>query len=155
MVQNVLLETTIENVMNTVEETSSLFSSENIHKLIGDIANWGLNFIFKLVLSLLVWKIGKYLVKLLLKISDKALSKGDFDIGVIKFISSILRMVSYAIILTAILDILGIQTASIIAVFGSAALALSMSLQGSLSNLAGGILIMLFKPFTIGDYTSR
>ncbi len=57
MVQNVLLETTIENVMNTVEETSSLFSSENIHKLIGDIANWGLNFIFKLVLSLLVWKI--------------------------------------------------------------------------------------------------
>lgn len=152
MVQKVLLESTIESVMNTVEETSSLFSSGNINKLIGDIANWGLNIIFKLVLSLLVWKIGKYLVKLLLKICDKALSKGDFDIGVIKFISSILRMVAYAIILIAILDILGIQTASIIAVFGSAALALSMSLQGSLSNLAGGILIMLFKPFTIGDY---
>ena len=154
MIQKVLLETTIESVMNTMEETSSLFSSENINKLIGDITNWGLNIFFKLVLSILVWKIGKYLVKLLLKICDKALDKGDFDIGVIKFISSILKMVSYAIILTAILDILGIQTASIIAVFGSAALALSMSLQGSLSNLAGGILIMLFKPFTIGDYVS-
>ena len=68
MVQKVLLESTIESVMNTVEETSSLFSSGNINKLIGDIANWGLNIIFKLVLSLLVWKIGKYLVKLLLKI---------------------------------------------------------------------------------------
>ena len=51
-----------------------------------------------------------------------------------------------------ILDILGFQTASLIAVFGSAALALSMSLQGSLSNMAGGILILLFKPFVVGDY---
>lgn len=51
-----------------------------------------------------------------------------------------------------ILDVLGFQTASLIAVFGSAALALSMSLQGSLSNMAGGILILIFKPFSLGDY---
>ena len=51
-----------------------------------------------------------------------------------------------------VLDILGFQTASLIAVFGSAALALSMSLQGSLANFAGGILIMIFHPFGVGDY---
>lgn len=150
----VLLETTVESVMNTVEKTSSFFSSENINKWISNIADGGLDLLLKLILSILVWKVGKHLAKLLIKICDKALSRGDFDIGAIKFISSILKMISYAFIIMLILDILGIQTASIIAVFGSAALALSMSLQGSLSNLAGGILIMFFKPFKIGDYVS-
>jgi len=154
MFQTILLDATIEDVVNTVEETSSLLSSENVNKLILNAAHWGLNALLKLVLSVVVWKIGKYLIKVLVKICDKALTKGGFERGVIKFIASILQVICHAVILMVILDILGVQTASLIAVFGSAALALSMSLQGSLSNLAGGILIMLFKPFTIGDYVS-
>ena len=65
---------------------------------------------------------------------------------------SIIKFALYAVLILMVIDELGIQTTSLITVFGSAALAVGMSLQGSLSNFAGGVLILIFKPFKVGDY---
>ncbi|MDY4741504.1 MAG: mechanosensitive ion channel family protein, partial [Lachnospira sp.] len=65
---------------------------------------------------------------------------------------SVLRFVMYAVLIMIVVDKLGFQTTSLLTLFGSAALAIGMSLQGSLSNFAGGILILIFKPFKVGDY---
>ena len=65
---------------------------------------------------------------------------------------SVLKFVMYAILIMIVVDKLGFQTTSLLTLFGSAALAIGMSLQGSLSNFAGGILILIFKPFKVGDY---
>lgn len=136
----------------TADEAKAFFTMDNLKVVMNQVVSWGVDLIIKIVIALIIWKVGKFVVKWAVQICNKALERAGVDLGVTKFICSILRFGIYAVVLIIILDVLGIQTASLIAVFGSAALAISMSLQGSLSNFAGGILILLFKPFRIGDY---
>lgn len=134
------------------EEAKAFFNSDNISQLVANFADAAIGKLIDIIIAFIIWKLSKYLIKWLLKVCNRALDKAGFDAGVIKFICSFVRIGVYCVVFLIILDILGFQTASLIAVFGSAALALSMSLQGSLSNMAGGILILLFKPFVVGDY---
>ena len=138
--------------METVQETMAYFTVDNMKYMFKQALDVATVFLIKLVIAFLIWKIGKIAVKWLIKMVDKALDRAGVEESVVKFINSIVRVCGYAVILIIILDLLGVQTASLIAVFGSAALAISMSLQGSLSNFAGGILILVFKPFRVDDY---
>ena len=108
--------------------------------------------VFNIVISIIIFFIGKKLIGFLLKLLDKFLAKTSIDVGVAKFLSSAARTCMYAILIFMIVGQLGVNTASIVTVMGAAGLAISMSLQGSLANLAGGILILLMKPFRVGDY---
>ena len=149
---NILLEVQTGEVAEKAEEARAFFNKENMTGMITRFADTAVSKVIDIIIALVIWKLSKYLIRWILKITVKALEKAGFDVGVIKFISSFIKAGVYAVVMLVILDILGFQTASLIAVFGSAALALSMSLQGSLSNMAGGILILLFKPFVVGDY---
>ena len=108
--------------------------------------------VFNIVISIIIFFIGKKLIGFLLKLLDKFLAKTSIDVGVAKFLSSAARTCMYAILIFMIVGQLGVNTASIVTVMGAAGLAISMSLQGSLANVAGGILILLMKPFRVGDY---
>ena len=108
--------------------------------------------VFNIVISIIIFFIGKKLIGFLLKLLDKLLAKTSIDVGVAKFLSSAARTCMYAILIFMIVGQLGVNTASIVTVMGAAGLAISMSLQGSLANVAGGILILLMKPFRVGDY---
>lgn len=134
------------------DEAKAFFTMDNLKSVFNQVISWGLDLIIDIVIALVIWKLGKVAIKWSVQFCNKALDRAGIDIGVNKFICSILRFAIYAVMVIIILDVMGIQTASLIAVFGSAALAISMSLQGSLSNFAGGILILIFKPFRIGDY---
>lgn len=142
------LNTTQENV----EQIETFFAKDNLIALFNRICNWCVGFVGQIIMALIVWQIGKRLIQWLVKISVKALERSELDIGVVRFIGSIAKTVLYAVLILIVVGILGIPTASLITVFGSAALAVGMSLQGSLSNFAGGILLLIFKPFKIGDY---
>jgi small conductance mechanosensitive channel len=83
---------------------------------------------------------------------NKTLEKTQADVGVVKFLGSALEIILYVFLSFMILGQLGVNTASIITVLGTAMLAVGMSLQGSLSNVAGGILILFTKPFRVGHY---
>ena len=152
VLNNILLEVQTGEVAEKAEEARAFFNKENMTGMITKFADTIVSKVIDIIIALVIWKLSKYLIRWILKITVKALEKAGFDVGVIKFISSFIKAGVYAVVMLIILDILGFQTASLIAVFGSAALALSMSLQGSLSNMAGGILILLFKPFVVGDY---
>lgn len=121
--------------------------------------DWILNFVniyivpfgLKIVLALVVLFVGLKIVKFLTnKIGRKALSKVDSSVG--GFILSAIRVTLNVLIVIVAVQILGVPSATIIAAIGSCGLALGLALQGGLSNLAGGVMIMLFKPFHIGDY---
>ena len=142
----------LSTVSEKTKEAEAFFSADNIKKVFSQVLDWSVDKLLQIVVAVVVYKIGKRVIKWLMKICSKALERAGFDVGVIKFINSVVKIGSYCVIFLVILDILGFQTASLIAVFGSAALAVSMSLQGSLSNFAGGILIMIFRPFKVGDY---
>ena len=142
----------LSTVSEKTKEAEAFFSADNIKKVFSQVLDWSVDKLLQIVVAVVVYKIGKQVIKWLIKICSKALERAGFDVGVIKFINSVVKIGSYCVIFLVILDILGFQTASLTAVFGSAALAVSMSLQGSLSNFAGGILILIFPPFKVGDY---
>ena len=105
-----------------------------------------------IVVALLIWFIGKKLIKLVLKVAKRAMEKGKVDEGVQSFLMSLVRIALYAILIVVLVGTVGIETTSIAAMFASAGVAIGLALQGSLSNFAGGVLILILKPFKIGDY---
>jgi len=105
-----------------------------------------------IVVALLIWFIGKKLIKLALKVTKRALEKGKVDDGVQSFLMSLVRILLYGVLLVVLVSTIGINTTSIITLLGSAGVAIGLALQGSLSNFAGGVLILILKPFKIGDY---
>lgn len=123
-----------------------------INTLVNQITNWGLSGLWKIVFAVIIWLVGKKLIGLSIKFLKKVFDRSNLDVGVVNFTLSIARFALYAVLILMVIDELGIQTTSLITVFGSAALAVGMSLQGSLSNFAGGVLILIFKPFKVGDY---
>ena len=124
----------------------------NMEKVLASIMPALQTLIFNIIIALLIYIIGRKLIGFLLKLLDKFLAKTSIDVGVSKFLLSAARTCMYAILIFMIVGQLGVNTASIVTVMGAAGLAISMSLQGSLSNVAGGILILLMKPFRVGDY---
>ena len=108
--------------------------------------------ILKLAGILLIWLIGVKVIKLARKIIKKMLEKGNADEGVITFLDNFVKLGLYALLVVIILGVFGFDTTSIAAAVASAGVAIGLALQGSLSNLAGGVLILLLKPFKIGDY---
>lgn len=123
-----------------------------IEKFLRDLPEKALNLGIRVVLALLVFFVGVQCVKLLRKIIRRSLERAGADVGVTQFIDSFIKIGTYAVLIMLIATSFGVDAASIIAVFGSAGVALGLALQGSLSNLAGGVLILILKPFKVGDY---
>lgn len=110
------------------------------------------SFGLKLLTALIVVIIGKQLVKILLKVIKVALEKANTEETVRIFIANLLNTVFTVIIFVAAINQLGVETTSIIALLGAAGLAIGLALQGSLANFAAGILIVIFRPYKVGDY---
>ena len=92
------------------------------------------------------------IIKSVVKVIKKGFDRSHIDDGVGTFLTSLIKYALYFILVMAILSSFGIATGSVVAVLGSAGLTIGMALQGSLSNFAGGVLILLLKPFVLGDY---
>lgn len=104
-----------------------------------------------LLFALVVYLVGRRLVRLALRLTEKWMVRREVEISVRKFVMSFAGVIYHLVLIFIIAWILGIG-ATIVAVVGSAGLAVGLALQGSLSNLAGGVLILLLKPFQVGDY---
>ena len=102
--------------------------------------------------ALLVLILGWWIVKLINKGVYRILMLRRIDITVVKFFSRLLNAILMAIVFIAALSKLGVETASLVAVLGALGLAVGLSLKGSISNLASGILLIVFRPFRVGDY---
>ena len=101
---------------------------------------------------LIILIIGRKLIGFLVNLLDKTTEKAGLDVGLARFLSTVARIALYILLGFIIIGELGFNTASIIAVLGSAALAVGLSLQGSLANFAGSVLILVTRPFRVGDY---
>lgn len=112
----------------------------------------GMDFLLSLFVALLVLGIGTMLIKKVLSVLKKGMQKRGMEPGVLSFLISAIRVVLYILLIIIAAQILGFATTSIVALVGSAGLAIGLALQGSLANFAGGVLILLMKPFVVGDY---
>lgn len=123
-----------------------------IQKYLEDLVPDLLNFAVQVLLAVLLYLIGKRIISFLRKFLRRSLERRNVDIGVRQFLDSVSKYSLYAILWLMILTLFGITTASVIALLGSAGLTLGLALQGSLANFAGGVLILLLRPFHVDDY---
>ena len=105
-----------------------------------------------LAIALLLYYLGTKIIKLVLKFTKKSFLKSNMEEGVSNFLVSIIKIALYFVLILTICQFLGLATSSVIALLGSAGLAVGLALQGSLANFAGGVLILIAKPFVVGDY---
>ncbi len=139
-----ILTESLENLQNV--------DSNVIHKYLEDLVPDILNFAVQIVLAVLLYLIGRRVILFLCRFLRKSLERRNVDIEVCQFLDSVGRYSLYFILWLMILTLFGITTASVIAVLGSAGLTLGLALQGSLANFAGGVLILLLRPFHVEDY---
>ena len=111
------------------------------------IIPWGTNLIF----AILIFVIGRLVSKLIVKAVNRLMRRSQMDIMLIEFVVSILGWVLFLVVLVAALDRLGLDTTSLIAVLGAAGLAIGLALKDSLQNFASGVMLILFRPFRVGD----
>lgn len=134
-------------VADTVQTSASHFE-----KVLDTVIDYGLKLGKNILLALIVYFIASRLIKWVLKLTTKALNKGKLEPMVVKFVYSIVKIGLYVLLFIAVVSILGIPTTTFVTLFGTVTLSVGLALQGSLANLAGGVLILIFKPFKVGDY---
>ncbi|MBQ9356346.1 MAG: mechanosensitive ion channel [Prevotella sp.] len=126
----------------------SIFSPET-YSLIGQ---WAFAFCKNLSLAIIVYFAGSFIIKWIKKLVIKMLQRSKVDTSLYTFLTSIVNVVLWFTLIIVVISILGIETSSFIALFASAGVAIGMALSGTLQNFAGGVMILLFKPFKVGDY---
>lgn len=130
----------------TIKEAGKFF--ETVEGYLPKVLEFGI----KIVLAIVILIAGKVIIGFIMKFLNKVFEKGRMEISVKKFLLSLARALLYFVLIIIICNQVGIDTTSFIALLGTAGLALGLALQGSLSNFAGGVLILLLRPFSVGDY---
>ncbi|HAI76173.1 MAG TPA: mechanosensitive ion channel protein MscS [Microscillaceae bacterium] len=121
-------------------------------KLYDSISSYLVKYALNITLAIVAWALGIWLINALRKFIYKALNRSIQDEAIAKFLGTLIVAALRVFLLITVAGILGIETTSFVAVLGAAGLAVGLALQGSLSNFAGGVLILLIKPFEIDDY---
>jgi small conductance mechanosensitive channel len=108
--------------------------------------------LMQLGMALIIWMVGMFIIKKLERLLELAMEKKKVDSSLKSFTSSLFSSAMYLILVIIVISTLGFQTSSLVAIIGAAGLAIGLALQGSLSNFASGILIIIFRPFGVGDF---
>lgn len=157
-------DTLVEQVTETVQDTSAVNNMvEGVKKLattpVSDwlpdlVKDYLVPFGIKLVVAIVVLLLGRWVIKLIKKALTKVMTRRKMDPSLSSFLMSLVSVLLTFFLIMAIIGILGINTSSLVALLASAGLAIGMALSGTLQNFAGGVMIMLFKPFKVGDFIS-
>lgn len=124
----------------------------NLEQFLNKIINWATTEGIKLIIGLILLWIGWKLARKVVNIMSKTLEKRNVDATVSSFLDTFVEVVLKGIVIYIFLDYVGIKTTGIAALVASAGVAIGLALQGSLSNFAGGVIILLIRPFNVGDY---
>ena len=137
-----------------VVETEVIIDKEvgKLTEYIGNKIPGLIDFAIGVVLALVVFFIGTKVIKWIRKLIKVSMERGNVDKGVCQFVDSLVKFVLYAILIFSIGSKFGLDTTSVAAALASCGVAIGLALQGSLSNFAGGVLILVLKPFVVGDY---
>ncbi|MBQ2787537.1 MAG: mechanosensitive ion channel [Bacteroidaceae bacterium] len=136
---------TIENVVNSL-------SGISFPELVQMLTAYCISFGTKIIKVLIVWFIGRWLTKRILSFVSMLMEKRKTNVTVRTFLTSLIDVVLMIMLIVIIISIFGIDTSSFIALFASAGVAIGMALSGTLQNFAGGVIILLFRPYKVGDY---
>ena len=137
---------------STATDTLSSISGMSPDEIKQLITTFAMSFAVKLVKVLFIWFVGRWVLKRVVNLLKRIMEKHIDNASVRSFIISIIDVVVMILLILMIIGVLGIDTSSFIAIFASAGVAIGMALSGTLQNFAGGVMILLFRPFKVGDF---
>ena len=151
------IRTTLQDSLQNIQSLSDVkevITGQNpiIKDAISAMVDLTAKFIPKMLTAILVLWIGFKLIKLLKKALIKLMEKQKLEVSLKSFLSSFVDVILKVLVIIMVMDIVGIKVTSFIAIIGAAGLAIGMALQGTLQNFAGGVILLLLKPFRVGDY---
>lgn len=123
-------------------------------ELLSHLATQGCWILLKIALALLIYLVGKCITKWIIKLMNKGLKRRNVDASLASFLRSMVHVVMMFMVIIVAVQTMGINTSSFIALFASAGLAVGMALSGTLQNFAGGVILLLLRPYRVGDYIS-
>ena len=135
-----------------MEELFTNPSNVSMDAFLSRMVDLGITVGSKILFAVIVLIVGRWLVRRLNKLVNKILTKREVDASLTTFVRSLVSITLNLLLVIVIIGILGIETSSFIALFASAGVAVGMALSGTLQNFAGGVMILLFKPFKVGDF---
>ncbi|WP_299532263.1 mechanosensitive ion channel domain-containing protein [Ulvibacterium sp.] len=121
---------------------------------IDEAINWVWNFLPDMIMAVIILVVGLWIIKFINRMVRKFFQKKDYDLALETFLQSFISIALKLLLFVLVITQLGVKSSSLVAIVGAAGLAIGLALQGSLSNFAGGVLILLFKPFRVGDFIS-
>ena len=124
---------------------------ENYQDYIYKLGEMIIQYAPKVLLAIATLILGLWVIKIIIKAMGRALDKSKVEASLKKFLGSLFSVILKILLFISVASMVGIETTSFVAIMGAAGLAVGLALQGSLANLAGGVLILLFKPFKVGD----
>lgn len=152
LLQNLITIPTDSIAVESHAEEWALLKSLPLDELIDQLLQKLIHFGFQLAVAILVFVIGRFLIKRIHVLFARMLRRRHVDESLTTFLLSMAQIVMFFILIVMVIGILGIETSSFIALFASAGVAVGMALSGTLQNFAGGVLILLLKPYRVGDY---
>lgn len=144
----IVLPDSIPSKKEELEMLKQLPFDEFVDRVVSSMVTFAIN----LAIAILVFYVGKFIIRKVVKVISTILIRRKVDKSLSTFVISLVRMLMYFLLIVTVIGILGIETSSFIALFASAGVAIGMALSGTLQNFAGGVLILLLKPYKVGDY---
>lgn len=135
-----------------VHKEMSMLSSMSFDELLNRLISSAVSFAINLAIAVVVFYVGRWIINKLYRFVHNIFEKRKVEASLSTFVLSMVRIVLYFILIVTVIGILGLETSSFLALFASAGVAIGMALSGTLQNFAGGVLILLLKPYRIGDY---
>ncbi|MDO5523362.1 MAG: mechanosensitive ion channel [Bacteroidia bacterium] len=147
-----IFNSTDSTFVNTGERAAELIKQGRFEDLAHHLVTWGIDFLGKIVAALVIFFIGRWLIRVIRKLADKIMTRRQMDIALQGFMKNVLDFFLYLLLIIFIINIVGAQTISIAALIGAAGLAVGLAVKDNLANFAGGVMLLFNKPFRIGDY---
>ena len=138
----------VEDVKEGVEQLFSIDYAGLVDKLLEGALVVGI----KIVAALVIYYIGRWIVRRVMRMMDRVYEKKSVEKSLRSFLSGVVKVLLYVVVVLIVVQVLGINTTSLVAMLASAGLAIGMALSGTLQNFAGGVMILLLRPYRIGDY---
>ena len=142
----------IKTAGGVIKDDLAKFTPDTIGDFVDRIASGTVQLIINVAIALAVFYAGRFIIRKIHAIVAGILLRRKVEASLTTFVLSLIRIVLYFLLIVTVIGILGLETSSFIALFASAGVAIGMALSGTLQNFAGGVLILLLKPYRIGDY---
>ena len=150
VVENLIVPDSVQKAQ--LAETVNKLINTDYNQLFNDLISQAMWIALKIALAFAIYMVGKWLTKWLIRIMDRSLDRRNVDASLRSFLRSFVKAVMTILVVLAAIQTLGINTTSFVAIFASAGLAIGMALSGSLQNFAGGVILLLLRPYRVGDF---